>query len=95
MGSQVRELTDQLAKVHFGHSRGEWVRELEQSWVYLVHRSFSWLILGFGIWFVRAIKRARGALGWLERSIMGLILAQMVLGVVLYQMLRSGWKLKS
>ena len=85
MGSQVRELTDHLATVHSGHPRGEWVHELEQSWVYLVHRSFSWLILAAGIGFVRNMKRARGSLGWLERSVMGLILAQMLLGVVLSQ----------
>ena len=85
MGSQVRELTDHLATVHSGHPRGEWVHELEQSWVYLVHRSFSWLILAAGIAFVKGMKRARGSLGWLERSVMGLILAQMLLGVVLSQ----------
>ncbi len=85
MGSQVRELTDHLAAIHSGHPRSEWVRELEQSWVYLVHRSFSWLILGVGIWFVRSMKQIRGSLGWLEKSIFGLILAQMMLGLVLSQ----------
>ncbi|MDB6073685.1 MAG: Cytochrome c oxidase assembly protein subunit 15 [Verrucomicrobiaceae bacterium] len=85
MGSQVRELTDHLASVHSGHPRSEWVPELEQSWVYLVHRSFSWLILGVGIWFVRLMKQARGGLSWLEKSIIGLIFAQMMLGIVLSQ----------
>ena len=85
MGSQVRELTDHLAMTHPGQLRSAWVAELEQSWVYLVHRSFSWLILGFGIWFVRASGAACGRTGWLERGIMALITAQMVLGVVLSQ----------
>ena len=43
------------------------------------------LILAAGIAFVKGMKRARGSLGWLERSVMGLILAQMLLGVVLSQ----------
>ena len=85
MGSQVRQMTDHLAALHYGHSRSEWVHELEQSWVYLVHRSFSWLVLGFGLAFASAVKKGRGALNWLEKAIVGLIFAQMLLGVVLSQ----------
>ena len=85
MGSQVRGLTDQLAALHSGHPRGEWVHELEQSWVYLVHRSFSWLFMGFGVGFFRSAKGKLGGAGRLERSILALIIAQMLLGVVLSQ----------
>ena len=85
MGSQVRELTDHLASLHFGHPRNEWVHGLEQSWVYLVHRSFSWLILGFGIALARTMKLINGSMGWVVRSILGLVCAQMLLGVVLSQ----------
>lgn len=85
MGSQVRELTDSLAALHSGHPRSEWVRELEMSWVYLVHRSFSWLILGTAIGLVANVKKARGMMGWLAGSILGLVLAQMFLGLVLSQ----------
>lgn len=85
MGSQVRELTDHLAVTHSGQLRSAWVAELEHSWVYVVHRSFSWLILGFGVWFVRASSAACDRTGWLERGIMALIAAQMVLGIVLSQ----------
>jgi cytochrome c oxidase assembly protein subunit 15 len=85
MGSQVRELTDDLARIHAGQPRSEWVHELEQSWVYLVHRSFSWLILAFGIGFFRSVKKALGGTGRLERGILALIIAQMLLGVVLSQ----------
>ncbi len=83
MGSQVREMTDSLAILHAGQQRAEWVAELEQSWVYLAHRSFSWLVLGVGIWFARAARTALGRIGWLEWSILSLILSQMVLGIVL------------
>jgi heme a synthase len=78
MGSQVRELTDELAKTHLGQLRSAWTTELEQSWVYLAHRSFSWLILIGGVWFYR-----QAAKSGITRCVLGLILAQMVLGIVL------------
>ena len=83
MGSQVREMTDQLAKAHLGEQRADWVGELEQTAVYLIHRSFSWLILGVAVGFGLAAKRRLGRLGWLELSILVLVASQMVLGVVL------------
>ena len=83
MGSQVREMTDALAKSHQGELRSQWVGELERSWSYLLHRSFSWAILACALYFGWAAKRAMGRLGWLEKSIVGLVLAQMVLGIVL------------
>jgi heme a synthase len=86
MGSQVREMTDTLAKTHAGESRSLWVGELEQSWVYLIHRSFSWLVLGFGILFYRrAVSKVQARARWLEICILGIILAQMFLGLVLSQ----------
>src|SRR5690606_3705615 len=45
MGSQVREITDELARSHPGERRSQWVGELEETWVYVIHRSFSWLVL--------------------------------------------------
>ena len=83
MGSQVRELTDHLAHSHAGAPRAEWVTELENSTVYLAHRSFSWLILAAGCGFLWQARRALKRLGWLEWGIWALIAAQMVLGVVL------------
>ena len=85
MGSQVREMTDLLAQTHAGQPRSAWVTELEQSGVYLAHRSFSWLILGGGIWFLRDARAACGRIGWLEKGIFALIFGQMLLGLVLSQ----------
>ena len=82
MGSQVREMTDELAHRHAGEQRMMWVTELEQTWVYLVHRSFSWLVLGCALWFAWGANKMLG-LRWLEKCIVALVLAQMVLGVVL------------
>ncbi len=85
MGSQVRELTDRLAMLHSNASRQSWTLELEQSVVYLVHRSFSWLIFGSTLWLALKIKRTRGLLLWLETAIVMLVISQMLLGLVLSQ----------
>jgi cytochrome c oxidase assembly protein subunit 15 len=83
MGSQVREMTDELAMRHAGEQRALWVAELEQTWVYLIHRSFSWLLLGCAAGFAALIRKAQGRLRWLEKGIVVLVVAQMVLGVIL------------
>jgi cytochrome c oxidase assembly protein subunit 15 len=83
MGSQVRELTDHLAHSHAGEPRSQWVVELEQSWVYLAHRSFSWLIFAVGIVFLHLSRHHLVRAAWLEWSIFGLIFSQMVLGIIL------------
>ena len=85
MGSQIREMTDELARTHAGHPRVEWVAELERTWVYLVHRSFSWFVLAFGLLFFREAGRSLARVGWLEKSIFALVVSQMLLGVVLSQ----------
>lgn len=86
MGSQVRELTDVLAKSHYGEARGEWIGELEERAVYLVHRSFSWLIVFATIVFLVMGRRGLvGGLGWLEKGIAGMVGAMMVMGLVLAQ----------
>src|SRR5690606_16928721 len=56
----------------------------EQTLVYICHRSFSWLVLGAAAWFFRETRRtlAQGP-RWLEYSIVGLVVAQMGLGLVL------------
>jgi len=83
MGSQVRELTDELAKSHAGEARSSWIAELETSGVYLVHRSFSWLLVALAGWFWWQGRRVLAAFGWLEKGIVGIIALQMILGVVL------------
>jgi len=84
MGSQVREMTDYLQKYHVDKPRAEWIVELEQAAVYVIHRSFSWGILVaailFGWWNYKWTER-RFTL--LEVSIVGIVFAQMVLGLVL------------
>ncbi len=92
LGSQVREMTDELAKVHINAARASWARELEGSWKYLVHRSFSWVVLGITLWAWVLTKRHRaGGGGRVEKMVLGIVLSQMVLGVVMAQVHIYSW----
>jgi cytochrome c oxidase assembly protein subunit 15 len=91
-GSQVRELTDVMAKFHGNVARETWTSELEQTWVYLIHRSFSWAVLGVTIWAWVLTKRHRvGGAGRVERVVLGIVLGQMILGVVMSQVHIYSW----
>ena len=92
MGTQVREMTDELAKTHLNTARSSWAHELEGSWVYLVHRSFSWAVLGvtIGAW-VLTRRHRDGGVGRVERVVLGIVTAQMVLGVVMAQVHIYSW----
>jgi cytochrome c oxidase assembly protein subunit 15 len=84
LGSGVREITDHLQHGHHGAPRGDWLGELERSSIYVIHRSFSWLILVAAASHFVLARRARSAgAGPLERAILGLVLAQMALGLVM------------
>ena len=91
MGSQVRELTDAMSK-HLSVSRTEWGGALERSWLYLTHRSFSWLIVilaGYAWWSGRKYRFSPMNLS--EMLVLGIVMAQMVLGVVMSQIHIYGW----
>jgi cytochrome c oxidase assembly protein subunit 15 len=86
LGSQVREMTDEMKLERGGAPREEWIGQLEQTGLYLLHRSFSWVILAAAVGHFLATRKARsGRTGLLERAILGLVLAQMVLGLVMSQ----------
>lgn len=92
IGAQVREMTDELAKFHVNAPRSSWIAELEGSWKYLAHRSFSWVVLGATVWGWLLTKRHRaGGPGKVENVVFGIVLAQMVLGVVMAQIHIYSW----
>ena len=92
LGSQVREMTDVLAKVHANEARETWARELEGSWKYLFHRSFSWVVLALAVWTWLMARRHRvGGVGRVENVVLGIVLAQMVLGGVMAQVHIYSW----
>ena len=85
-------MTDELAKFHVNAPRSTWIGELENSWKYLFHRSFSWVVFGAAIWAWMLTRRHRiGGTGWVERVVLGIVLAQMVLGVVMSQVHIYSW----
>ena len=84
MGSQVREITDELALKFKDTPRNVWHEILEQKGIYLFHRSFSWVILVLGIFLFAKTRNADGDLAQLSIKVtFGVILAQMVLGVLM------------
>lgn len=84
MGSQVREMTDEFKKSHGDALRSKWTEELENTWVYLIHRSFSWLILAFTLAYAWLNQRySKRRLTWVEWTVIMNVLAQMVMGLIL------------
>lgn len=82
LGTRIRELNTELARTHIGLDRSEWIGELEHTWSYLIHRSFSWLILVVAVvgW-LRA--KALGSPGRVITGVLGVVLGQMVLGLIM------------
>ncbi len=92
LGSQVREQTDLLSKFHIKVPRAEWNEELEKTWSYLIHRSFSWGVLIAAIWaWWLTRKHVAGGPKRVERVVLGIVIAQMVLGIVMSQVHIYGW----
>lgn len=92
VGARVREMTDEMAKFHIDKPRESWVGELEASWKYLFHRSFSWVVLGTSLWaWLLAKRHVLGGPGRVANAVFGIVLAQMVLGLVMAQVHIYSW----
>ncbi|MBK1880904.1 COX15/CtaA family protein [Luteolibacter pohnpeiensis] len=92
LGTQVRQMTDQMSRAHVHEPRSQWIGELEQSWKYLVHRSFSWAVLFVAIWAWLLSKRHRvGGPGRVEKAVLGVVIFQMLLGVIMSQIHIYAW----
>jgi cytochrome c oxidase assembly protein subunit 15 len=86
LGSQLREQTDELAiiaETEHGIERAKWGEEIAGTWVYKIHRSFSWsLLLTSGLlWFWT--KRRPGGRIIEPTLIFALVVAMMLMGIVL------------
>ena len=83
MGSQLREQTDELAHAAEGLARDQWVEQLGATWIYKVHRSFSWtLLITSGLvlyWMGRAGRNQTRE----PKLIFGIVIAMMLLGIIL------------
>ena len=92
LGAQIREMTDELAKSHVNAPRSTWIGELENSWVYLVHRSFSWVVFGAAVWaWVLTVRHHAVGAGWVERTVLATVALQMLLGLVMAQVHIYSW----
>ncbi len=92
MGAQIREMTDELAKFHLNSPRETWIDELEASSIYLIHRSFSWLILVltfYAFWIAR--KNQEGGAKVIQYAVLGIVLSQMFLGLIMAQIHIYSW----
>ena len=86
LGAQIREMTDELAKFHIDSPRATWIGELEQSWLSLIHQSFSWFVLILTlVAFLLARKMQDGRLYSSQKGVITIVVAQMVLGLVMAQ----------
>jgi len=84
LGTQVREAIDQIS-VHLGNLiRETWLEEV--GLVFLVHRSFSWLVLGVNLYFIwllhRNLRTNSRLLIW-GKILIGLLLIELMTGVVM------------
>ena len=81
LGSQIREMTDQLMLEYGVETRGDWIDQISESWIYLVHRSFSWSILILAL----LLGRKVGWAGLVPRLVLSVVGSLMVMGVILSQ----------
>lgn len=79
LGSQIREVTDRLMMENGVESRASWIDEISDSWVYLIHRSFSWSILIAALW----VGYKVGWKGSVSRLIFVVVGALMIMGLIL------------
>jgi cytochrome c oxidase assembly protein subunit 15 len=91
-GAQIREMTDELLKSHLNSPRETWIHELESTFIYLFHRSFSWMILILTvIAFQIARKTQKGGATLIQQSVLGMVLSQMLLGLIMAQIHIYSW----
>lgn len=79
MGSQIREMTDDLMREYGIRSRADWMGQISHSWMFLVHRSFSWSILIATLWLARKVAWQ----GFVPRLVLAVVAALMLIGVFL------------
>lgn len=92
LGSQIREMTDELSKAHIDTPRETWIAELEGSRIYLIHRSFSWFIMVATLFaFITAkLNQVEGATAS-QIGVLCIVISQMILGLIMAQVHIYSW----
>ena len=83
MGSQLREQTDQLAQASAGLDRSEWIDQLGATFIYKVHRSFSWTLLITSALVLFWMGKAGSGKIAEPKWIFAMVIAMMLMGIVL------------
>lgn len=92
IGSQIREMTDELAKFNLDAPRSSWIDKLEDSPLYLLHRSFSWVILVLTIISISLAKKFQNeTLQIAQIGVAAIVLIQMVLGLIMARIHIYSW----
>jgi cytochrome c oxidase assembly protein subunit 15 len=83
LGSQLREQTDEMSHAVGGLARSEWLGQLSATWIYKIHRTFSWsLLLTSGLMLAwSGDQRRAGARE--PKLIFALVILMMLMGVIL------------
>ena len=81
MGSQIREMTDELMRKYGTESRANWIDEISHSLVFIIHRSFSWTILIAALWLGAKVSWS----GFVPRLVLFVVGALMMMGIILSQ----------
>ncbi|MDB4354237.1 COX15/CtaA family protein [Akkermansiaceae bacterium] len=78
LGAQIREMTDELQMKFGTDSRESWIMQIEDSLVFLVHRSFSWVIFGAALF----VGWKVGWRGVVPRLVLVIVFAFMLMGII-------------
>lgn len=83
LGAQVREAIEGVSNAYPALERAAWINEV--GWIDQMHRTASWLVLGFGIWLWYRARNYGAPLQMTRLSLVinALILLQIIGGVIL------------
>lgn len=92
LGTQIREITDKLSKLHVNEPRETWIKEVEEHVVYFIHRSFSWvLLLAALLAFYLAKKQQSGGPSFAQYCVVAIMFTQMILGLIMAHVAIFPW----
>ncbi len=84
LGIQIRESVDLISRLSTDLSRDQWIEAVP--WIFYVHRSFSWVVLGLCGWLLWRVHQSplrHSAAGPALRLLVALVVFEMLLGAAL------------
>jgi heme a synthase len=83
-GTQVREAVDDISKAFGEVERNSWIDNLGNA--FIIHRSFSWVVLGLNIFLIYSLRKnseAKSLLNNFGNYLVGLIFIEFLVGIVM------------